>query len=184
MVPMTMRKGQIYRCQNKHCGAELQVERESTGGFANPICCCGAEMTTRYDAPALAKLECSPEVIVLLKLLAELNGFELIDRGAAGVRPEPSDSRTMTEHFLTARRALGLLTEAACPLPLERVRDLYVQRVLELCHGNRARAAQALGIGRNSLYRILKRLRETEDIANDPQVQSSRILETLLSSRT
>jgi len=37
------------------------------------------------------------------------------------------------------------------------VRKLHIQRVLELCQGNRLRAAQILGIGRTSLYRYLKR---------------------------
>ncbi|PYU32486.1 MAG: sigma-54-dependent Fis family transcriptional regulator [Acidobacteria bacterium] len=43
------------------------------------------------------------------------------------------------------------------PLPLEEVRRLHIQRVLEMCEGNRVRAAQVLGIGRTSLYRYLKR---------------------------
>jgi transcriptional regulator of acetoin/glycerol metabolism len=43
------------------------------------------------------------------------------------------------------------------PLPLEEVRGLHIQRVLEMCKGNRVRAAQILGIGRTSLYRYLKR---------------------------
>jgi len=43
------------------------------------------------------------------------------------------------------------------PLSLEDVRKLHIQRVLELCQGNRLRAAQILGIGRTSLYRYLKR---------------------------
>ncbi|MBZ5500964.1 MAG: sigma-54 dependent transcriptional regulator [Acidobacteriia bacterium] len=43
------------------------------------------------------------------------------------------------------------------PLPLDEVRKIHIQRVLELCKGNRVRAAQTLGIGRTSLYRFLKR---------------------------
>jgi DNA-binding NtrC family response regulator len=43
------------------------------------------------------------------------------------------------------------------PLPLEEVRRMHIQRVLEVSHGNRVRAAQLLGIGRTSLYRYLKR---------------------------
>jgi transcriptional regulator with PAS, ATPase and Fis domain len=43
------------------------------------------------------------------------------------------------------------------PLPLDEVRRIHIQRVLEVCNGNRVRAAQALGIGRTSLYRFLKR---------------------------
>jgi DNA-binding NtrC family response regulator len=43
------------------------------------------------------------------------------------------------------------------PLSLEDVRRLHIQRVLEMCEGNRVRASQVLGIGRTSLYRYLKR---------------------------
>jgi transcriptional regulator with PAS, ATPase and Fis domain len=43
------------------------------------------------------------------------------------------------------------------PLSLEEVRKQHIQRVLELCRGNRLRAAHILGIGRTSLYRYLKR---------------------------
>jgi len=43
------------------------------------------------------------------------------------------------------------------PLSLDEVRKLHIQRVLEMCQGNRLRAAQFLGIGRTSLYRYLKR---------------------------
>jgi len=43
------------------------------------------------------------------------------------------------------------------PLSLDELRKLHIRRVLELCQGNRLRAAQILGIGRTSLYRYLKR---------------------------
>jgi DNA-binding NtrC family response regulator len=43
------------------------------------------------------------------------------------------------------------------PLPLNEVRRQHIRRVLEMCQGNRVRAAQLLGIGRTSLYRFLKR---------------------------
>jgi DNA-binding NtrC family response regulator len=42
------------------------------------------------------------------------------------------------------------------PLSLEEVRKVHIQKVLEMCQGNRLRAAQILGIGRTSLYRYLK----------------------------
>jgi DNA-binding NtrC family response regulator len=43
------------------------------------------------------------------------------------------------------------------PLSLDEVRKVHMQRVLDMCQGNRLRAAQILGIGRTSLYRYLKR---------------------------
>jgi DNA-binding NtrC family response regulator len=43
------------------------------------------------------------------------------------------------------------------PMPLDEVRSVHIQRVLDSCNGNRVRASQVLGIGRTSLYRFLKR---------------------------
>jgi two-component system, NtrC family, response regulator HydG len=43
------------------------------------------------------------------------------------------------------------------PLPLDEMNQLHIQRVLEICDGNHARAAEILGIGRTTLYRYLKR---------------------------
>jgi len=43
------------------------------------------------------------------------------------------------------------------PLSLEDVRKIHIQRVLDMCQGNRLRAAHILCIGRTSLYRYLKR---------------------------
>jgi DNA-binding protein Fis len=43
------------------------------------------------------------------------------------------------------------------PLLLDDVRKVHIQRILDLCQGNRLKAAQFLGIGRTSLYRYLKR---------------------------
>jgi transcriptional regulator with PAS, ATPase and Fis domain len=43
------------------------------------------------------------------------------------------------------------------PLSLDDVRKVHIQKVLQICNGNRLRAAQILGIGRTSLYRYLKR---------------------------
>ena len=42
------------------------------------------------------------------------------------------------------------------PLSLEEMRKIHIHRVLDMCQGNRVRAAQVLGIGRTSLYRYLK----------------------------
>jgi two-component system response regulator HydG len=51
----------------------------------------------------------------------------------------------------------GPLGEPWRPIPLEEVRKKHIQQMLEMCGGNRVRAAQMLGIGRTSLYRHLKR---------------------------
>lgn len=40
---------------------------------------------------------------------------------------------------------------------LDEVRKAHIQKILQMCNGNRLRAAQILRIGRTSLYRYLKR---------------------------
>ncbi len=54
-------------------------------------------------------------------------------------------------------RATGARGDDWRPLSLEEVRKIHIQRVLDMCQGNRLRAAHILGIGRTSLYRYLKR---------------------------
>jgi transcriptional regulator with PAS, ATPase and Fis domain len=45
------------------------------------------------------------------------------------------------------------------------MRKVHIHRILDMCQGNRLRAAQVLGIGRTSLYRYLK-----EDASEKPAV--------------
>ncbi len=59
-------------------------------------------------------------------------------------------------HLQKPQGRTGVTGENWRPLPLDEVRKIHIQRVLELCKGNRVRAAQTLGIGRTSLYRFLK----------------------------
>ena len=66
------------------------------------------------------------------------------------------DVHDLPEHLQKPVRPAGS-EKSWRPLPLEEVRKEHIDRVLELCAGNRVRAAQMLGIGRTSLYRYLKR---------------------------
>jgi transcriptional regulator of acetoin/glycerol metabolism len=66
------------------------------------------------------------------------------------------DLADLPEH-LQHRSARALEGDDWKPLSLEEVRKLHIRRVLDLCKGNRLKAAQFLGIGRTSLYRYLKR---------------------------
>jgi DNA-binding NtrC family response regulator len=67
------------------------------------------------------------------------------------------DVTDLPELLQKPRRTSASSQELWRPLPLDEVRRIHIQRVLEMCHGNRVRAAQVLGIGRTSLYRFLKR---------------------------
>jgi DNA-binding NtrC family response regulator len=66
------------------------------------------------------------------------------------------DVGDLPEH-LRKPQSNGLKARDWRPLPVDEVRRIHIQRVLETCHGNRVRAAHMLGIGRTSLYRFLKR---------------------------
>lgn len=67
------------------------------------------------------------------------------------------DVGDLPEHLRKPQRNGSKVDGDWQPLPLDEVRRLHIQRVLETCHGNRVRAARMLGIGRTSLYRFLKR---------------------------
>jgi DNA-binding NtrC family response regulator len=67
------------------------------------------------------------------------------------------DVADFPEHLQKPQRRASLSDESWRPLPLDEVRRMHIQRVLDLCKGNRVRTAQVLGIGRTSLYRFLKR---------------------------
>lgn len=68
------------------------------------------------------------------------------------------DVSDLPEHLQKPHRRVAPSGENWQPLPLDEVRRIHIQRVLESCKGNRVRAAQVLGIGRTSLYRFLKRM--------------------------
>jgi DNA-binding NtrC family response regulator len=67
------------------------------------------------------------------------------------------DVQDLPEHIQKPSGRSSRNEEPWRPLPLEEVRRMHIQRVLEMCSGNRVRASQILGIGRTSLYRYLKR---------------------------
>jgi transcriptional regulator with PAS, ATPase and Fis domain len=61
------------------------------------------------------------------------------------------DLADLPEHF-QRRGPRGIADEESWrPLSLEEVRKAHIPRVLDMCQGNRLRAAQILGIGRTSL---------------------------------
>jgi len=66
------------------------------------------------------------------------------------------DVGDLPPHLQKPHARIGVAGESWRPLQLDEVRKIHIQRVLELCKGNRVRAAQTLGIGRTSLYRFLK----------------------------
>lgn len=77
------------------------------------------------------------------------------------------DVHDLPEHLQKPARAVEV-DKSWRPLPLDEIRNEHIDRVLELCAGNRVRAAQMLGIGRTSLYRYLKREGKVRSAAGAP----------------
>ena len=60
---MLMAEGQVYRCQNRDCGSEVEVIKSSSQSHSNPRCSCGAEMKKPFKEAVLRRL--NPGVQVL-----------------------------------------------------------------------------------------------------------------------
>jgi hypothetical protein len=68
---MRLERGQIWRCINQACGAEIQViERSGLAGGSNPRCTCGSIMKMPYAKPQLRRFEAPEEVKRLLQQLS------------------------------------------------------------------------------------------------------------------
>jgi DNA-binding NtrC family response regulator len=82
----------------------------------------------------------------------------LIAGAAITANGESIDTTDFPEHLQhRLQRRAASASAVWSPLPLDEVRSEHIQRVLDMCNGNRVRTAQVLGIGRTSLYRFLKR---------------------------
>ena len=98
--------------------------------------------------------------IVLLRHDWPGNVRELEDVISSAAITAPADFIDVGDlplHLQKPHRRPAATDENWRPLPLDEVRKIHIQRVLEMCNGNRVRAANVLGIGRTSLYRFLKR---------------------------
>jgi two-component system, NtrC family, response regulator HydG len=81
----------------------------------------------------------------------------VISRAAITARAEQIDLRDLPERLQQPKCDPTPSSQHRWPVPLEEMRRIHIYRVLEMCDGNRVRAARMLGIGRTSLYRFLKR---------------------------
>ena len=63
---MVLKKGQRYFCQNRECGAEIEVKRDSIEGAFRPRCCCGSEMKKPYSPPVFTNRDVDREILAPL----------------------------------------------------------------------------------------------------------------------
>ncbi len=92
---------------------------------------------------------------------------EAMQRGAFGyiLLPFlPNEAALMVEramlfsHAVTSPRGMDNDDDEIVPLTLEEVEDVHILDTMRRCRNNQARAARDLGIGRNTLWRKLKRI--------------------------
>jgi DNA-binding NtrC family response regulator len=81
----------------------------------------------------------------------------IISGAAIAASSSTIDVSDLPEQVQRPKRRLAPNSEGWSPLPLDEIRSAHIQRMLDMCKGNRVRTAQMLGIGRTSLYRFLKR---------------------------
>jgi hypothetical protein len=68
---MRFQEGQVWRCLNDACGAQVTVS--ASGELQegdNPRCCCGSQMKMPYEQPRIRLSDNSQEVRKLLQQLA------------------------------------------------------------------------------------------------------------------
>lgn len=85
----------------------------------------------------------------------------VITHAAAMAEGEVIEPRHLLMRTEPEEASLGGSTKK--PLPLHDVVRRHVLRVLTLCHGNKLRAAELLGISRSTLYRMLEAKSEDAD---------------------
>ena len=81
----------------------------------------------------------------------------IIATAALTARAEFIDVTDLPEHLRNPRPEFSTTSEDWQPISMEQYRRAHIQRVLKMCNGNRARAAELLGIGRTTLYRFINR---------------------------
>jgi len=155
--------------------AILESEGHQAGGTESEVAIA--------DAPERAEALASRMPTLLLSTAAELpRAVEAMRRGVFGyiLRPfQPGEAGLMVARALeTAHRAgqgAAANTEPVLETPaagqelvsLAAVEREHIERVLRACRNNHTRAANILGIGRNTLWRKLKKY-EAEDQSRPP----------------
>jgi DNA-binding NtrC family response regulator len=73
------------------------------------------------------------------------------------------DLHDLPEIFRTPDQ--GIASDDEELMPLEQLQQRHLLRVLSRVQGNKARAAEILGVGRNTIYQMLSRIRGTASFA-------------------
>ncbi len=140
------------------------LESEGHEVFAGP----GDAQVVVTDQPELAEGFARDFASLLLATAAQVpRAVQAMRRGVFGyvLAPlVPGEATLMVERALafsrglTAPRVLEDDDDEIVPLTLEEVEEVHILDTMRRCRDNQARAARELGIGRNTLWRKLKRI--------------------------
>jgi DNA-binding NtrC family response regulator len=90
--------------------------------------------------------------VILITAYADINlAVRGLKNGAADFVTKPWDNE---ELLRTLKSAISKSKEI---VPLEQIETEHIQRVVEKCHGNISRAAELLGITRQTLYAKIRK---------------------------
>jgi len=110
-------------------------------------------------ALVLAKLNDVPEALESMR--AGVYGYILLPF-------QPGEARLMVDRALTAAVDPGPNPSAAVEMvSLEEIETRHILAVLRECKFNQARTARVLGIGRNTLWRKLKKIEHAKEATGD-----------------
>jgi DNA-binding NtrC family response regulator len=150
--------------------AILESEGHQAGGSESEVAIA--------DSPERAEILADRMPTLLLSTFADLpRALEAMRRGVFGyiLRPfQPGEAALMVKRALAVAdrgpAAASVQVEYAETkelVPLAAVEREHIERVLRACRQNHTRAAHVLGIGRNTLWRKLKKY-EAEDQSRPP----------------
>ena len=128
----------------------------------------GAPGVLIADTPRKALDHTASCPTLLVATIAEAAGaVEAMRKGVFGyiLLPfQPGEAALMVERALVSRAGANQdPVEDTFGLSLEAVEARHILHTLRRCKNNQSKAAVLLGIGRNTLWRKLKRIRERED---------------------
>jgi len=117
------------------------------------------------DSPQKAVLAAGQNPTLLLSPAGEVGeavrAMELGVYGYVLLPLQPGEAPLMVARALAHRHSNSERSASAQTIPsLEMLEREHILRVLRVCRGNQARAAQMLGIGRNTLWRKLRKYAE------------------------
>ncbi len=134
----------------------LEHYKQKTGRFISGISRPALQALITYEWPGnVRELENAIERAVIIASGRQIELDDLPETISRIVREERARSRGERERAAQEGRQIKL--EIEVPAPIDEIERRAIEATLDYTHGDKTRAARALGIGRKTLYRKLQR---------------------------